>query len=628
MAVEKQEIKAFVNGTHNLIDDELIPRDAASESIGWLTKDGKIELMYGRQSQGAEGAAGKNYGEHTGFKTDGTSVRFRKVEGNVQYLDGTTWTNIITGLTSSDMTFTNYSSLAGNFVYLGSPEDGLFKIVTANPGDYADVYDSAKNFKGYFFIDKGRSIMWGTADDKTGLYGSHIDAQDSDVYTTVSAESIGSSGSTNYTGTLAFKSGGSTRTCFGVVFTDGTSTITIDFTGNATDASDGTGTVNFMTGAYDVTFDATTTGAVTADYQWEDSNANGVTDFTKSATRQAGEGFVVRQDAGGDAIKVVIPHDGSYFSLKERSAYKFTLDVEDINPTNELIRTDIGVSSLRAATGTSVGVVFMDTANPTEPRMQILKRNPVGDNFVTEELFTHFKFDKYGFDDVLVYPWDTFVIVGCTEDSAENNRLLMCDMRENSVDVAPYGIRTATKDGGYLYGGDPVAQTTYELFTGFDDMNTKITNAWEGMADTYGSEDLKKVKKLRFRGRISPDQSIKVSISRDDGEYQHVGTILGSGDYVDYSATYAIGTTLIGADTIGGGDTASIYDFFMELKIRAPKFRKRKIKFEALGYGYCAIQAVTDFDIWRYESRIPKKYRSKQNVSLDGATTNEDSPTY
>jgi hypothetical protein len=55
MAVQKSTIKAFISGTHNLIDDELIPQDAASTSMGWLTRDGKIELMYGRQAQGAEG---------------------------------------------------------------------------------------------------------------------------------------------------------------------------------------------------------------------------------------------------------------------------------------------------------------------------------------------------------------------------------------------------------------------------------------------------------------------------------------------------------------------------------------------------------------------------------------------
>lgn len=631
MAMSKQEIKAFLSGTHNLLSDELIPQDAAASSIGWLTTEGRIELMYGRQAQGGEGTAGKNYGEHTGTLTDGTVQRFRKVwtgsDGKIQYLNSSNvWTDTITGLAAGDVTFSNYSSLAGNFVFVTSPLDGIFKIVTANPGSYADMYDSSVNFKGHSFIDKGRMIMWNTADDSTGLYGSYIDAQDGDVYTTVSDEAIGSLGSTNYTGTLAFKAGGSTRTCFGVTFTDGTQTLTVDYTGNV--SSGGTGTVNFMTGAYNITFSSTTTGSVTADYQWEDSNANGITDFTKSATRLAGEGFVVRQDEGGDAIRVVLPFDGSYFSLKARTVYKFTLDAEDTNPTNEIFRTDIGVDTLRSAVGTSLGIVYMDTGNPSKPKMSIIARNPVGDNFTTTELFPHFKFEAYTYTDVLVESWDKFIVVGCKYDSNENNRLLICDVPNKTVDIAPYGIRTAAKANGLLYGGDPVSQTTYELFTGFDDMGLKVMNEWISKGETYGSESLKKVKKYRFRGQITPDQSIKVYVSRDTGDWQWVGTILGSGDYVDYNSTFAIGTTFIGQDTVGGGDDTAVYNFNIELKVRLQKFRKRKIRFVAQGYGYCSFQSVTDFDVWQYQERLPKKYRLTQNVSLDGLTTDEDTPTY
>lgn len=631
MAREKTTA-AFTSGVHNKLDKELVPPDAAVESLGWVTKDGHIELTYGRQAQGGEGNAGKVLAEHTGFKTDGSSVRFRKIwdgtEGKVQYLDGSTWTDVITGLANSYISFTNYSSLAGNFVYLGSPEDGLFKIVTAHPGSYSDIYDATKNFKGYLLIDKGRSIMWGTKDDSTGLYGSYIDSQDSDVYTTVSGEAIGSSGSTNYTGTLAFRAGGSTRTCFGVTFTDGTQTITIDFTGSATSESDGTGTVNFTTGAYDVTFDATTTGSVTSDYQWEDSNASSVTDFSKSAPRQAGEGFVLRQDIGGDAIQVVIPFEGSYFSIKKNSVYKLTLDVDDTNPTNEVIRTNIGVSTNRAAVATSVGIMFLDTGNPSEPRLTVLKRNLVGDNFLTQAMFPQFAFEDYTYDDMAITNWDRYVVIACKESSDENNRILLCDILNNTVDVIAYEARCFTTDAGLLYGGSPVTTTTYEMFTGFDDMEATPRNYWISSPNLLGYRGLKKVKKYRIRGKIDPNQSIKVYVSPDGADFQHIGTILGTGDYVDYNTTYAIGTTFVGEDEVGGGDTATVYDFLLEIKTRYGKFRVRQIKFEATGIGFCSITELQDYDIWHYEEKIPKKNRLKQNVSLDGATTGQAAPEY
>jgi hypothetical protein len=79
-----------------------------------------------------------------------------------------------------------------------------------------------------------------------------------------------------------------------------------------------------------------------------------------------------------------------------------------------------------------------------------------------------------------------------------------------------------------------------------------------------------------------------------------------------------VGTTFIGQDTVGGGDTTSVYSFLMELKPDLGKFRKRNIKFVALGYGFVQIEQITDFDIWLYTEKLPSQYRSKQHVSLAG----------
>lgn len=627
MSTQQKSLKALVSGVHNLLPDEIIPRDAASDALGWLHKDGHAELQYGRQAIGGVGSLGKSYGEWTAYRADGTAVRFRKVQGTIQYLNGSSWVNVITGLTATaDYTASNYVSLAGAFVYFFGV-DGIFKICTANPTDYATLYDSTKNFKGYGFIDKARSILWGRAEDPTGLYGSYIDAQNSTVYTTVSGEAIGSSGSQSYSGTLAFKAGDAKRTCFGVSIVAtvgaGTETFTDNFNGVLTSNFGGTGTINYMTGAYSVTFSAITTGSVTGSYQWENSNNKGVTDFTKSGTRLAGEGFVVRQDAFGTPIKVVIPLGGSYFSLKSNCAYQFTLDATDLNPVNEIFRTDIGVLTLRSAIGTGQGIMFMNTANASKPQINILQRNALGDNFDVKILFPQFSFENYIFNDVLVDTWDDFILIGCKSSSDnQNDRLLLCNPKTKTVDISYYGIRASTKVNGVLYGGDPVTQTTWELFTGFDDNGVALTNFWDGAGETYGSDVLKKVKKLRFGGKIAPAQSISVYVSLDDADFQLIGTILGSGDYVDYSTTYAVGTTFIGQSNVGGGSTTNVYNFFLELKLRLPKFRKRKVRFIANGIGYASIQQITDFDIWAFQDKMPSRYRVKQNVSLDGTQTN------
>lgn len=626
-------IKAFISGCQNLYNDEIIPNDASSDELGWITRDGHIELSYGRQAIGGYGLVGQIYGEWTAYRADGISVRYRKANGAIQYLSGSSWVNVITGLTATaDYIAANYSSLAGTFVYFFGV-DGIYKICTANPTNYTALYDSTKNFKGYAFIDQGRSILWGRKEDPTGLYGSHIDPQNSTVYTSVTSESVGTSG------VLAFKSGHDTRTCFAVQITvTSTSEIYTDnFNGVLTGSLGGTGSINYMTGAYSIS--AATGGS--ANYQWEDSNIGGVTDFTKSATRLAGEGFVERQDIGGDAIMVVIPFAGSYFSLKRHSCYKFTLDTTDEAPTNTIFRTDIGVSSLRSAVASSLGILYMNTANASKPRLEIMVQNPQGDNFVTKQLFTNFAFEDYDYSDALLYNWDKYLVIGCKSNgNLQNDRMLLANIIQKTMDIGYYGIRCATQINGTLYGGDTVSQTTYELFTGFDDNGTQITNFWQGNGFTLSNfkskslalrfieNTLKKLKKIRFKGLIDPAQILQVYIAYDDGDFQLVGTILGNADYVDYTTSYAIGTTFIGQANMGGGDSVNVYGYYMEIKLKTPKFRKRMVKIVATGFGFASVEAITDWDYWLYEDRIPANYRLKQNVGLAGTPVDLPNPQF
>ena len=267
-------IYAFTKGVQNLIKDTIIPEDAAQDALNWISQDARLKLVYGRKPIGAEGGVGSIGGVWIGYKTNGSRILFRKSLTKIQYFDGTTWQDIITGLTSAaDYCFGNYSSLAGRFVFASGP-DGLFKINTANPGSYVSLYDAARNDKGYFIIDKGRMIMWNCANaSKTTLKLSYIDAQDGTVYTTVSGEST-----TSLTGTLGFKSGHATRNCLQVAITiTGSGEVYTDNgDGTLTGSLGGTGTINYTTGAYTLS----NSGVGTATYQWEDSNQKGITDFT------------------------------------------------------------------------------------------------------------------------------------------------------------------------------------------------------------------------------------------------------------------------------------------------------------------------------------------------------------
>ena len=612
-----REISAFPLGTENLLKDEDIGMSAAQDSLNFYNQDGKLILVPGKLLTGASGVAGAVTGGIFGYKTDGTRVQWRKIGTKIQHLSGTTWTDTVTGLTSSaDYSFTNYASLAGSFTFaIGA--DGIYKMSNANPASFISLYNASKNFKGKAFIDKGRMILWDVPNDKTSIRGSRIDSQDSAVYTTVASEATAS-----LTGTLAFKSGGATRNAFGVTITlTGTGEVFTDnFVGVLTGSLGGTGTINYISGVFTVS----NSGVGTAGYQWEDSNAGGVTDFTKSGTRLAGEGFIFPQDEGGDPILNVLIGQNGYYSIKKQSAYLLSIDANDLGATNEVYRKQMGTLSYRGSFATSKGIIFMNTNNLEKPEMTVLEPNLAGDSLVPKVLFPKFKFANYVYDDCTIGSHERYILVACkTPNATSNDTLLLCDVTAKTVNITNYSGRIFISDTGVLYMGSSIVQSTYQLFSGFDDDGYAIENYWTGKGETWGSENLKKYRKIWLKGGISNNQSFSVFVSYDDSGFQLVGTILGSGSYVDYASPQTIGSNFIGEVQIGGDTLTNVYPYFAELRLKkVPKFRKRTMKFVALGIGYMSVEYQLDSDVSLYEQKIPSRFRQKENVSLDGATVN------
>lgn len=707
------EIVAFTKAVHNLLDSEAIPKEAFSDAKNFVTKDGKVILIPGRNLLGAEGAVGKITGLYQGYKVDGTIVKYAKFGTKIKYFDGSAWQDCITGLTeSAEYVFANYASLSGAFT-IAIGIDGIWKFVNSHPTSPISMYNPGRNFRGKLMIDRGRSILWDRDDpnkkkDATGIYLSWIDRQNSTIYTSVKDEAIGALGATTYTGTLAFKGNsggkvftaanltniftsnthglvtgdevkvgnaagalptgldnstiyfiqkidantfylidingqivditsdgsgtntvyynGSRKNCFGVVFkamvAAGIEIFTESYNGILTGSRGGTGTIDYATGIYSVTFSAITTGAVTADYQHENSNFKGILDFTYSATRQAGEGAQFPQDQGGDAIlRVLLGQDGAYYSGKKKSFYRLALDADDTGANNEPYRIDIGLPSFRCAVTTNKGIVFINTANPSKPEMTILQKNPIGDTIEPYILFPHFKFGNYDFSDGYMDTYDRWTMVFCKRQGSINNDIiLMCNMAAQTIDIVNYSGRMAIQDSGNLYVGDSLTQTIYQIFNGYDDLGLPIDAHIITKSDTFNSELLKKIRRLRLRGNIGADQSFEVYINFDYSGFQLVGTIKGSGDYVDYTSSQAIGTNFIGESQIGGGSLSPAYPFFTELKIKCPKFRTREIKIVPKGIGYLDLDSLMDWDVLSFEARLPKNNRQKQNVSLSGAT--------
>src|SRR6185369_12184068 len=120
----------------------------------------------------------------------------------------------------------------------------------------------------------------------------------------------------------------------------------------------------------------------------------------------------------------------------------------------------------------------------------------------------------------------------------------------------------------------------------------------------------KKTKRLRLQGAIAVDQSYKVSLSLDNGSFVEIGTVDGTGSYVDRTTLALVGTEVIGKNPVGGGgDGVVAYNYFHELPVRQDKYYQAKIRFEATGIGYVSISRYSFFDIRPMGQRLPRRYR-------------------
>lgn len=617
MSFYRKAIKAFPYGQIDTIEDQAIPAGAASRALNWISQGDRIELRRGYLLLGADDGVGAVTGLHVGVKANGDQVLFKKYARKIKYYDEPTslfvenGTNVLpAAATDDDVTFDNYASLAGNQVVISSPNSGLYKIMTANPGSLTDLTDTSKNFAGFLRVYFNRIILWFRLKDKTGIYGSYIDAA---VYTTVTGEATTSLG-----GTLAFKGGGTKRTCFGLLLTlTGTGEIyTDDFSGNLVGSLGGTGTINYTTGVYTLS----NAGVGTVNYQWEDSTNHGIGDFTKSGTRLAGEGFVFRQDDnGGDAQGVGVYGDILYCLHKFRT-WQLALTQDDTGATNLPYRDKVGIPNSRAYVPTGNGVYYVDDQNSGDTQLRLLTLQQLSGLVVptsvskrsVKGIILGVDLSGYVFDKAAMAEWGDYIVVAMRRVNSEaNDRILIYNKNSGAFSFHDYFASCFIVYNGDLLAGDSVSNNVYVLFSGFDDDDSLIsTNFYETELSDLAIQELKKCKKLVIQGLISPSQSFDVSASVDNGTFVPVGSIDGLGAYVDTSSQIQIGNSMVGQREIGGGGTGvNAYNYEHPIRLALDKFKKVKLRFVATGIGYLSINQYEWFDIRLKGNKIVKKYR-------------------
>lgn len=622
-----QSVKNFTYGLITSIEKETTPRGASVDSLNWLTMGDHIELRRGYKLLGTEQTGtGKTNGIIKIVDSQKVDQLFASRDKKLLHYNRTTEDFeeigsdilgddvILSDGFSEDISMAEYVGLAGYQLWVNSPNNaGLWKIMVANPTDAVDQYDSSKNYKGFISIDTNRMFLWGRKEDQTGLNGSYIDSQ---TYTTVSSEVLdtGDGSTTTFSGTLAFKSGGSKRTCFAVSVTDGVETFTDDFNGVLTGDLGGTGTINYATGAISVTFNTAVANStnVLVDYQWEDSTNGGIADFTESATRVAGQGFVFRQDEGGGALRTVRNYKNVYYCFHSKKTWTLNLSNDDTNAENLPFRTLVGVPNLRAAIEAERGIYYIDDVTNNTPRLKLLSYDTAGSQEVLpNNISQRLDLTSYSFDKSAGFRFGDYILFSMRRKTTTyNDRFLVYNTLYDSFDILDYPVNDMAEYDGALLAADSINGNFTELFSGEDDDGSEIPNYWISDLDDHDVEGLKKTKKFYLRGAIAPDQSIKVYFSFDDGDWVDYGTISGDGDYVDKTQSVNVGANVLGRGEIGGGgDGRTAYTYERIFSIRTSRYERVAVKFEATAVGFASVSEYAYWDIRLKGQKTPLKYR-------------------
>ena len=613
----------FTKGYITSLEPQSVKDGVVTNGLNWMFINGDhIELRRGYKIIGSDVGVGKVTGLRSGRRFDGTEVLFRTRTRKIEYYDEVTSDWIETGSDSlptaasgEDIAIEPYSSLAGDSVYLSSPNSSIYKIMIANPSSLIDM--SSTTFRGKIKIKNNRMLLWDRLSstsqrDKTGLYGSKLDKDSFSDYTSVTSESVGSSGSTTYTGTLAFKAGGAKRSCFGVVFTDGTLTISDD--GDGTLSGNGSGTINYATGAYSITFSSVTTGSVTASYQWEDPTSGGIADFTApSSPRTAGQSFIIRQDDGGGSLQNIGHYNSHYYCLHEKKTWDFYIGADDVTDVSNLpYRDKAGISNWRALAETGEGIYYIDESyeNVDDVKVRLLTLQQLSTEVIPKSISDLITLQSYRFDKAMLKEWGRYIVLACrTSNSVENNRIFLYD-RELKLWNPPHDLQVNVMDvyNGALLGGDSTTANVYELYSGFDDDDSTIPNYVELNITNLRTKGLKQARRVVVEGDIQPDQTLKVSVSIDRSPFVEVAEISGRGEYVDKGQATTIGSVTLGKKEVGGGSTVTAYHYKLDKRISSDRFDEIQFRFEATAIGYVSVTKYGLNDV-RYKSeKTASKY--------------------
>ncbi len=585
----------------------------------------KVELRRGYITLGQDGDYGKITGLRKAVKTNGKEILFRVRDRKIEYLDEETDTWLECGndvipqeAVNDDFAIEQYTSLAGECLYISSHNSSVYKIMLHNPQSVVDLLSTS--FRGLIKIRNNRTFLFqrngiNGQKDFTGVYGSKMDKGSYSEYTFVSSETVGAAGQKNYSGVLAFKSGGSKRTCFGVKFTAGSQSLYDNFDGTL--IGNGTGTINYATGNFTLSFNNTTTASVVASYYWEDSTSGGIFDFSPpSNPRLAKQSFIIRQDDGGGIMMNIGQYQGNYYCFHQKRSWKLTISADDTQASNLPFLENVGIPYWKAMCETSNGIYYVDTNGDIKSegtKIKLLALNALSQNVIPVNISTGVNFKDYYFDKSIVLEFSKYIVVACrTENSDDNNVIFLYD-KETKMWNPPHYLPSKCLDvyNSYLVAGSGLEKNVYKLYFGFYDNDVLIDNYLTLNISNCGSNSQKRIRRYFIEGYLSKNQILDVYVSYDRKGFELLDTIDFTGSNFSEQGITLLGTELVGVGMLSEPASGGLEAFYFrkEKVVNTQKFKEIQFKFVARGSGYCAITSFGATDLRLKEEKDVEKYR-------------------
>lgn len=513
---------------------------------------------------------------------------------------------LATGLSTSS--FEISATNGGTAVNTSGSQSGTHTITQVNSAvDYH--FNFAKINRGRMFgvNRKGNNP---NSLDPTSLY---VSAPDSNtVGNSAQSFSVGTGDGTTktFTGTISLTA---PNTAYAISITDNNEVFKDDNNGNLVGTLGGIGTINYITGVYSVTFNTAPLNAQIingSNYQ-ENSTTLGVADFSNISASAA---QVIPQADGGGLAKAVWPFNGVEYCFHQLRSWQLT--ITEGNPAtfdNEPYFEQIGIPSIRGSFPTGDGILFLNNALPSEPKVSLLEIPEGSTNLtvVPQSISDALDLSSYGIENVVVLRWGDYDIVSLQNQvngmtSTYNGVTFIRNIVSGLWNQLDFFINCAADLNGTLIAGSSISANVQQLFYGFNDNGTTIPNIHKQALTNLEIEGLKKVGYINFSGLIQAGQNLDIFITLDNGAYTKVFTISGTGPYVN-SSIVTVGSQGIGVGTVGGGfDNEPVYAsrYEVDIPIHTGLFEYIGWAVQATSFGFVSVERQEWKDIRFKRARL------------------------